>query len=111
MMRFVLGMAASILGCGGAHSSKMASPSVMAASGAGPAAADPSGNGATIATEPNKPVPGQLTAGVWDDNLNFEFFSAYASRMGRSQDLSAFLAADQRASHDAVPRGPPHTEL
>jgi hypothetical protein len=106
-------MAVSILGCGGAHSSKMASPGVMAAapSAAGPEAADASGNGATIATEPNKPAPGQLTAGVWDDNLNFDFFSAYASRMGRSQDLSAFLAADQRASHDAFARAMPHTEL
>jgi hypothetical protein len=57
-----------------------------------------------------RPAAGQLTAGVWDDNQNFAFFSPYAKRMAGDQDLGAFGADEQRAAHDALQLGK-HTEL
>ncbi len=104
--------------CGGGYASKMASPSIAATASEGAAVgappsvvADP-GNGAKIAVEPTRPVPGQLTAGVWDDNQNFEFFAEYAGRMGQSSpDLGVFGMQEQRAARDAFANPTAHGEL
>lgn len=57
--------------------------------------------------------PGTLTAGVWDDNRNFDFFLSY-QRSLRSQQhpgLLPFSEADHQAAHDLFegPRGPRKT--
>jgi hypothetical protein len=36
------------------------------------------------------PIVGQLTAGVWDDNLNFDFFSKYITTLGARPGLPIF---------------------
>src|SRR5688500_19914974 len=101
----MLGIAAATIGCGAVSKSAGRAPGVsaIAADGGSMPAAAPSStgdaaNGATIATgESVRPAPGQLTAGVWDDNLNYAFFESYAQVMRtNSQDLSAFTADEQR---------------
>ena len=116
----MLGVAAATIGCGGAaykSSGRAPGATAVAADGgarsAAPIAAGAAGNGATIATgESVRPAPGQLTAGVWDDNLNYNFFASYAQVMRTSsQDLAAFTAEDQRASRDAFSQQTAKTEL
>ncbi|WP_437817624.1 vWA domain-containing protein [Sorangium sp. So ce1078] len=53
--------------------------------------------------------PGTLTAGVWDDNRNFDFFLAYRSTLHGQQlpGVLPFTEADHRAAHSlfAAPPG------
>jgi hypothetical protein len=42
-----------------------------------------------------------LTAGLWDDNLNFDFFSAYAASKGQLAGNPGFAASDYAASNTA----------
>ena len=82
-----------------------------------PAAAPPSA-GAAVAVSPHappapppspstshettRPLPqaGQLTAGIWDDNRNFEFWKPYASRFAEShgRDFVMFTANELEAA-------------
>jgi hypothetical protein len=118
----IVGMAAlGLASCGGSAKQAMApgapsSPAAMAPGGAPAVATASAPAAAKIATDGDvrhAPPPGQLTAGVWDDNLNFEFFTRYASRIARSsQDLSAFAFDEQRASRDLFGRASsPRNEL
>lgn len=108
---------ALLASCGGAKRvASVGSPSPMTAappaeSGAmraDSAAAPASPGGAKIATDEPGPLPqsGQLTAGVWDDNLNFNFFEGYANRVATSQDLGVFGRDEQRRARElfAQPR-------
>ncbi|MBK8011207.1 MAG: VWA domain-containing protein [Deltaproteobacteria bacterium] len=54
----------------------------------------PSGGGAQWPVE-----AGTLTAGVWDDNLNFSFFAAYRDGRSQEQGLPAYSAAEQADAH------------
>jgi hypothetical protein len=98
---------AMVTGCGaskksaGFHggSAYPAAPMVSSTSASGE-------GGATIARDAS-----QLTAGVWDDNLNFEWFSAYAARTAQTQDLRAFDSAAQQAAHIRHSQLRPHREL
>jgi hypothetical protein len=56
---------------------------------------EPSGGGGDI-------EPGTLTAGVWDDNLNFEMFSAYRAAFTASPTAGtpAFAASEHASAHD-----------
>ncbi|MEO8700761.1 MAG: vWA domain-containing protein [Kofleriaceae bacterium] len=117
MKTLIVGLAL-VAGCAKGASSRApmgAAPSTMAEPASAGAAAVAAGNPAVIATGEDsvRPAAGQLTAGVWDDNLNFNFFTAYAQRMAQqSGDLGAFSFADQRASMQqfAQLQGP-HGEL
>lgn len=124
------GFLALIAGCGGAKYSRTAAPMDMAYSGTG-AAAPPSPTPGTAAMADDagapdtadttttttakiaasQPAAGQLTAGVWDDNQNFNFFAPYAKRMAADQDLGAFGADEQLAAHDAFAQLSRHTGL
>ncbi len=80
-------------------------PSAPAATSAVGAAANTSP--ITIAPEPSRPLPrsGQLTAGVWDDNRNFEFWKPYQAHFAESggSDFAMFTAselAEARAAAD-----------
>ena len=42
---------------------------------------------------------GQLTAGVWDDNLNYDFFKQYLHQNDTAAGASIFTAAEQDAAH------------
>jgi hypothetical protein len=71
-------------GSGASEGSFAAPPSGTGGSGAPaplPPSSDPSEPGST--TTPTQPQPGSglLTAGAWDDNLNFERFSEYRSEL------------------------------
>jgi hypothetical protein len=52
--------------------------------------------------------PGVLTAGIWDDNLNYDFFRPYeAAQAGMAGD-PGFTPADYDAAHAAVAQRAPH---
>lgn len=65
--------------------------------------------------EPRRlPQSGQLTAGVWDDNRNFDFFKPYQATFTKNngQDFAMFSGqelADAREVANGAPS--PHTEL
>ncbi len=72
---------------------------------------------APIAREPERVAPlpqaGQLTAGVWDDNRNFDFWKPYQTKMMRSsQDNALFGDQELLAARDAAnAQQTPHTDL
>jgi hypothetical protein len=49
------------------------------------AAPDVQGRGREQAENQMRPPPGTLTAGLWDDNLNFDFYLAYLREVERQQ--------------------------
>jgi von Willebrand factor type A domain len=66
-----------------------------------------------IVSEPaHEQYSAQLTAGVWDDNRNFDFFKPYASRFaGESNDLRMFTDEEQKAARAASSQLSSHTDL
>ena len=66
------------------------------------------GTGDPGAPNPNPPPQaGQLTAGVWDDNLNYDFFKQYLATQQTALGASIFTQADRDAAHDRAMQ--PHT--
>ena len=62
-----------------------------------------SGSGTGDPGAPNQsatPQPGQLTAGVWDDNLNYDFFKQYLTTQQTALGGSMFSQAERDAAHD-----------
>jgi hypothetical protein len=60
------------------------------------------------------PQSGQLTAGIWDDNLNFDFFKPYATtfRASNPSDLAMFAQQEMETARDQANKpGAPHGEL
>src|SRR6218665_4219550 len=72
---------------GGRGSSE--APAYGDSSGAAPR--DPS---SPEAPDQGQPTSGLLTAGDWDDNLNFDFFQKYLTKASASLNLSAPPSAD-----------------
>ncbi len=68
---------------------------VPGAGGGGASTSPPSGSATS------NPRAGTLTAGAWDDNLNFDFFSAYRERMDAAEvaDLLPLGLDDYRAAN------------
>lgn len=71
-----------------------------------------------IVKEPPRPAPplpqaGQLTAGVWDDNKNFDFFKPYLAKMtSRSQDNAMWSEQELIAARtESLAQQTPHNEL
>lgn len=138
-MRFGLGLLVVVMaGCGAARgtgASVAATPAAEApvaqaeamdvaapvASGAGAEAkrkasedADAPSKSAPVAAERRMPAAGQLTAGVWDDNRNYDFWRPYAlgfaSRGG--QDFAMFSDAEMESARDrANAAASPRAEL
>lgn len=71
--------------------------------GAGAPAMDgaTSGAAATSGTTTTTMPAGTLTAGVWDDNLNFDRFQAYRSSLGQLPGLPGFTATEQQDARAA----------
>ncbi len=70
----------------------------------------------TIMPIAGEPVPvharAQLTAGVWDDNRNFDFFKPYATRFaGQSSDRRMFDDEEQQAARAVSSQLASHTDL
>lgn len=71
-----------------------------------------------IVKEPPRPAPplpqaGQLTAGVWDDNKNFDFFKPYLQKMSsRTQDNAMFSEQELvSARTESLSQQTSHNEL
>jgi hypothetical protein len=119
-----------------APSAPPAPPAPAAPGGAAPAAADapssvaksaspPSPSAAPVAVAPSvqpapprevRPMPqaGQLTAGIWDDNRNFDFWKPYAIRFteNNGRDFAMFTASElEAARNDANAQQAARTEL
>jgi hypothetical protein len=102
-----------------------AAPSAGAAPAREPASATATAAPASpVAVAPAPPLPpraervlpqsGQLTAGVWDDNRNFDFWKPYAMRFTEShgRDFAMFDARELEAARDEAARqSAPRTEL
>jgi hypothetical protein len=60
----------------------------------------------TPAREPARPLPqsGQLTAGIWDDNRNFDFFKPYATtfKTNNGADFNMFAAQEMETARDVA---------
>lgn len=66
---------------------------------------------ARVAPEP--PRAGQLTAGVWDDNKNFDFWRPYQQRFVKAHggDFAMFSDNELANAQRQNTQGAPHTEL
>lgn len=101
----------AVTGCGSMTTSSAESGGYNAGTPSGASPADPAAPPANAGEIPDGPAPapapqaGQLTAGVWDDNLNFAFFSRYAKVMGsRLQGVPFFSDAERFAARDRALR-------
>ena len=119
---------AVISGCSSATSSDSAyngsEPQNAGRAGTAAPGEGSSGSGGSSSGAPTDPVPpqgdpgpvaqqvGKLTAGVWDDNLNYEFFAKYLGRSQGMAGLSIFGQADRDAAHQrAIAAATAKTEL
>jgi von Willebrand factor type A domain len=60
---------------------------------------DPGSSSSSGSTPGGDPQVGKLTAGVWDDNLNYDFFGKYLTASTGISGLSIFGQADRDAAH------------
>jgi hypothetical protein len=80
-MTELAGKSDSVAGSGGPSAGPGGSPSMGGGSADPGSPGSGTGDGTGGSGEPPVlPQPGRLTAGTWDDNLNFEFFQKYVSR-------------------------------
>jgi hypothetical protein len=106
-MRKTLLLAAMVvmaqLGCGaGAESGGGAGAGDFAAAPSGGGVASGSGGGAVSEA-------GVLTAGVWDDNLNYDFFTKYLASHPQLAGDPGFTKAEYDASHAEFAQRGPHS--
>lgn len=84
---------------GPANAGRAPSDSASTTGGSSGGVSAPSGGSTTGTGDPGQqgaPVQaGQLTAGVWDDNLNYDFFNAYLQKAG----TPIFSLAERDAAH------------
>jgi hypothetical protein len=74
----------------GGDTSAVGAPGTSAAPGGGTSGGTGTGNGAPTQA-------GQLTAGVWDDNLNYDFFSSYLQQTAGGSSI--FSQTERDAAH------------
>ena len=60
-----------------------------------------SSNGGTAGSDGGAPLPpaGTLTSGAWDDNLNYDFFTSFATKVGSSAGAPPFTSTERDAAH------------
>jgi hypothetical protein len=87
-----------------------------AGTGGAAVASPPEGLPATVAADASVPPPvvdpgtaGVLTAGVWDDGLNYPFFSGYVASHQQIAGDPGFTTADYAAAHAASAQRTPRT--
>jgi len=117
LLALVLLGTAAIAGCGASSTSAESSYAPVGApenagraSGDGTSAATPGSStgvsgGATGTGDPGQgasTAAGQLTAGVWDDNLNYDFFNSYLQTAGGTP---IFSQAERDAAHQRALAG------
>lgn len=91
----------------------MASESAAPAKAVAKKSADEEARMPVMMKPPPPPPSGLLTAGVWDDNRNFDFFKPYAEGfMQQGQDLNFFGMGEMIAARDrSIGRQTPKAEL
>ena len=113
MRNTLLGMAVALCATGCGSSYELGS-GVGDPGGVPAGVTDPGATGATGTTGANGTGgggAGVLTAGIWDDNLNYSFFHPYeTSKAGIAGD-PGFTAADYDAAHAEVAQRAPHTVI
>jgi len=72
------------------------------AGGGGGGAAGPGVTGGTGSDGGVVVQPGTLTAGVWDDNVNFDAFVAYRDGLAQQPGLPPFTPAEQQSARQAA---------
>ena len=80
-----------------ASASMSDAPAEMAAPAASKRSGDPVAVAPVAPVAPSRPLPqaGQLTAGIWDDNKNFDFFKPYATNWQNANGADFFMFAKQ----------------
>lgn len=118
-LALLLAGCAAVSGCSSATSTQESSLSgdetgAIPPSGGERGSTSPGGStggtgGGTTAGTPgaDQQIAGKLTAGVWDDNLNFDFFNKYLAESKGMAGLSIVSDLDRKNAHDrALARGP-----
>lgn len=113
LMVFAVAGCAVVAGCSSSSTSDFADRSGGEPRNSGVAAPGPVGPGGSSSGDPavvdpgsssTAPPPGttevgKLTAGVWDDNLNYEFFGKYLGQSKGMAGLNIFGQAERDAAH------------
>ena len=118
---------AVLAGCSSATSSDSSyggEPQNAGQPGTGGAGSSGGSSGGSSSGEPTVPIPpegdpgatapqvGKLTAGVWDDNLNYEFFAKYLGQSKSMAGFSMFGPSDRDSAHQrAIAAASAKTEL
>lgn len=99
----------------GGESPESANAGRAAPSDGSGSSSDPAPSGASNASDgPIEGAPkqaGQLTAGVWDDNLNYEFFGKYLASSSGIPGASIFTQVERDAAHTRFQQRAAKTEL
>lgn len=115
LLSLVLSGCAALAGCGSSSTASEAAPRNSGpggepalgppsdAAGSGTSSGEGAGGGGSGG---GKPQAGLLTAGVWDDNLNFDFFKKYIVESAGTPGISIFTDADREAAHDRASIAP-----
>src|SRR5450631_2568874 len=95
-----------------------AGSNMISSHGLPPASEGAGGSGGDVAAGATVPAggggsgsAGVLTAGSWDDNLNFDFFGKYVAAKSQLEGNPAFSQAEYDASHTEFARRVPHTTV
>lgn len=99
---------------GGGENAGRGEPSGPASGVSSSGGTDGTGGSTTAPTGPIDGAPSQaglLTAGVWDDNLNYDFFGAYLAASSSSLGASIFTTAERDAAHARFAQRAAKTEL
>lgn len=94
-----------VAGSGSEGSARGGTAPSAAAEGAGDTSSSGSASATGTTTTTTLPA-GTLTAGVWDDNLNFDRFQAYRASLGPLPGLPGFTATEQQDAHAAALQAP-----
>lgn len=95
---------------GGDSNAGMGAPAGGGTTGSGPTASPPS-SGSSGASSGGPIQSGQLTSGVWDDNLNFDFFQKYLGTTSSLAGVPLFTAAERDAAHQTALQRTAKTDL
>ncbi len=96
----------------GATDTASGTPASGAGTGGGSSGATGSGSSAIGDAAVFVPTPaGVLTAGMWDDSLNYDFFSGYLAGRTSIPGDPGFAIADYDASHAEFATRTPHTSI
>jgi hypothetical protein len=107
-------LASSGLGCGSSGTSSetgFEGPGGASTAGGGGAGGFTTGTSSATASGGGQVGSGILTAGMWDDNLNYAFFGRYLAGHQQLAGNPAFLTADYDGAHGSYTQHSTHTSV